>query len=174
LLLLGGRTRGRPARDGEGGGATVAPTRRWRGRCFCSASVRVAGDAEGRRPKGEAEGGLREGSADGRSGSGACFCSAAAPLLLLAAARAPAGGGAGSWGRGRTVATGEAEGGRRRSLGLGGLRLLEMNEKEVGVRGLGSAVRFCGMDSARLSCEARFELHNRAWLRSLFRMRWDS
>jgi hypothetical protein len=30
----------------------------------------------------------------------------------------------------------------------------------------------CGMDSAWLSCEARFELHNRAWLRGYFRMRW--
>jgi hypothetical protein len=59
------------------------------------------------------------------------------PLLLLAAARAPAGGSEGRWGCGRRMATGEAEGGRRWSLGPRGSRLLKMNEKKVGVGGLG-------------------------------------
>jgi hypothetical protein len=31
---------------------------------------------------------------------------------------------------------------------------------------------FAGMDSAWLSCEARFELHNRAWLRGYICIRW--
>jgi hypothetical protein len=152
LLLLGGRSRGRLARDGKGGGAAIAAARR-----------RSLGLG-------------RSGGPPSRDEEAAGVALAALrrrrSFLLPAATLAPTAGGAGGWERGRWVATGEAatEEPRARELWL-----LQMNGIKVGVGGLGvSATRFCGMDSAWLSCEARFELHNRAWLRSLFRMRWDS
>jgi hypothetical protein len=58
----------------------------------------------------------------------------------------------------------------------------EMKERECcgwgSGGGAGQLQCLVGMDSARLSCEARFELRNPAWLRAIFRMsatllRWD-
>jgi hypothetical protein len=47
----------------------------------------------------------------------------------------------------------------------------EWKEERAG-GGQGVGPRVCGANSARLRCEAQFELLSSAWLRRLFRVRW--
>jgi hypothetical protein len=87
------------------------------------------------------------------------------------------------------VAVGRSSGQRGRASDGGGDAVLRRSSRResrgdfsVGQRGVSGAGElriaggffemFSGMNSARLSCEGRFELHNRARLRGCFRMRW--
>jgi hypothetical protein len=56
----------------------------------------------------------------------------------------------------------------------GFLRLVRAGTSGASVRGPtgGTFEAFCGMDSTKLGCEARFQLYNPAWLRGLICMRW--